>query len=180
MRVRRSKHSPKKGEGPESPAGNSAKAQARKFFARRNVGRNGKTAYRSEFADRAKLLCQKGATEHVLAIVFGVPPSTILEWRAVHEEFAAACEVDANVYTSRIEDSLAERAIGYDDIVEDVRLVRGRVARTQYLKHMPADVGAQIFWIKHRGIAGWGKSDPVDPKAAFERLYAWCMHPDRK
>lgn len=182
MATNRSKRSEKTSHGPESAGGNSASAkeQARKLFGGRKAGRNSKTAYLPEFAHRAKLFCQKGATTHQLAILFGVPPNIILQWQAFHDEFAAACKVPLEVYTNRIVDSVAERAIGYDETVDDVRLADGRIVKTRVRKHFPADVSAATFWNKLRPVAGSSKIDPNDPHVALQRLYDWAMHPDRR
>src|SRR5690554_3828581 len=46
--------------------------------------------YRAEFAERAKRLCELGATDSDLALIFDVNTSTIWRWQVEHDDFCNA------------------------------------------------------------------------------------------
>lgn len=166
----------KNGERPRSTLhkNDRAKFPAGKIVAGRDGGRKEYLEYRPEFAERAKLLCAKGATRVELAEHFDVPPIVILEWRAFHGDFDSACKVDPDVLVARVEESTFERAIGSTRMTEDVRAVRGELVKVRYLKHTPGDVDAQKFVLANRKPKKWSTRPslkPDDKDNAFGRLY---------
>lgn len=176
MPANRAKPTPKNSDQPQSASrkNNGTKLPAGKIFAGRNGGRRENVEYRPEFAERAKLLCAKGATKLDLADHFGVTPSTILEWRAFQEDFDIACKVDRSVLIARAEESLFERAIGGHGMVEDVRVVRGEIVKVRYRKYTPGDIDAQKFLLINRKPSEWSiRPDPkVDANGnPLARLY---------
>src|SRR5262249_35028914 len=69
--------------------------------------------YRAKFAEIAKAMCKRGATDAELAAEFGVTTWTIWHWQAKHPAFSKALKIGKSAYDDRVERSLAQRAIGY-------------------------------------------------------------------
>jgi hypothetical protein len=174
MPANRAKPTPKNSDQPQSASrkNNGAKLPAGKIFAGRNGGRKENAEYRPEFAERAKLLCAKGATKLDLADYFGVPLSTITEWRAFQEEFDIACKVDRDVLMARVEESLVESAIGGTRMTEDFRVVRGELVKVRYRKHTPGNIDAQKFLLTNRKPNEWSTHpEPKPTENPLARLY---------
>ena len=102
-------------------------------FAKGNKGGR-PTAYRPEFAERAKNLCQLGAIDVEIADFFGVTVQTIHNWRAAHQEFFEATRVGKEYADNRVERSFYQRACGYE------------YEERPGIKHVPGDVTAQMKW----------------------------------
>ena len=176
MRVPSSQRRFEKSKTPKSALRNDAdvKAQASKIFGGRNGSRNEKENYRPEFAERAKLLCAKGATTNDLADHFGVRPSTILEWRAFQEDFEIASRPVVKALIARVNEVLYESAIGSDRMTENVRVIRRNPVTVRYRKHTPGNVEAQKFLLTNLKPNEWSTHPEPKPKAEdspFARLY---------
>jgi hypothetical protein len=114
------------------------------------------TAYRPEFAERAKNLCQLGAVDVEIADFFGVTVQTIHNWRAAHQEFFEATRVGKEYADNRIERSFYQRAVGYEyDLVKTVRRNKNGLTVTETIKHVPGDVTAQMKWLCNRMPHKW-------------------------
>ena len=174
MRVPSSQRRFEKSKTPKSALRNDAdvKAQAGKIFGGRNGSRNEKENYRPEFAERAKLLCAKGATTNDLADHFGVSPSTILEWRAFHEDFEIASRPDTKALIARVNEILFESAIGSNRMTENVRVIRGNPVTVRYRKHTPGNVEAQKFLLTNLKPNEWSTHpEPEAKDNPLARLY---------
>jgi hypothetical protein len=113
------------------------------------------TKFKPEFTDQAKKLCKLGATDAEMASFFGVVVSTFHLWKLQQPGFAKALK-DAKVAADeRVVRSLYQRAIGYEHDDVDIRVVKGRVVKTQLRKHHPPDTTACIFWLKNRQSGEW-------------------------
>jgi hypothetical protein len=62
-------------------------------FAQGNTGGGRHPPYKPEYAERAKAMCDRGATLDELAEVFEVPPKTIRFWTISNSDFYEACKV---------------------------------------------------------------------------------------
>jgi hypothetical protein len=124
-------------------------------FAKGNKGGR-PTAYRPEFAERAKNLCQLGAVDVEIADFFGVTVQTIHNWRAAHQEFFEATRVGKEYADNRVERTFYQRAVGYEyDLVKTVRRNKNGLTVTETIKHVPGDVTAQMKWLCNRMPHKW-------------------------
>lgn len=111
--------------------------------------------YKPEFVDQARKLCRLGATDAELADFFGVTVSTVALWKVEHKEFSDALRLTKAIADKRVEMSLYRRAMGYECDETDIRVVEGKVVKTQIRRRYPPDTTACIFWLKNRNRKAW-------------------------
>lgn len=121
------------------------------------------TKYKPEFAEQAEKLCNvMAATDAELAAYFGCALSTLHVWKLQYPEFAAALAAGKGPANDRVAKSLYDRAMGYSVTETDVRVVQGKIVKTEVVKHYPPDVVAMIFWLKNRDSSKWSDKSEVD------------------
>lgn len=113
------------------------------------------SAFRPEFVEKARTLCQAGLTDLELADFFGVSSTTINNWKHQDGAFLATLKNAKDVSDERVERSLYHRAVGYSFETEEIFQYQGEVVRAKVRKHVPPDVTAQIFWLKNRRKDAW-------------------------
>ncbi len=113
------------------------------------------TRYKKEFAEQAYKLCQLGATDNQLADFFGVSEVTINTWKKKHSEFLKSIKNSKYDFDTKIEMSLAQRAMGFSH--PDVKVFNndGTPLVVPITKHYPPDTGACVFWLKNRKPNQW-------------------------
>ncbi len=115
------------------------------------------TAFRPEFADQARKLCELGAIDIDLADFFGVSVRAIARWQVEHAEFRDALKSNKAVADERVQRSLYQRATGYT--FDSVKIFLPKDSREPVLvpfrEHVPPDVTACIFWLKNRDRENW-------------------------
>jgi hypothetical protein len=93
-----------------------------------------------------------GATQADIADAFGVSTRTILLWCAKFPELRQALDAGNQVFDTRVERSLAERAIGgfvsWED--EEINPVTSEKVNLRKHKHYPADTGVAKLWLTNR------------------------------
>jgi hypothetical protein len=113
--------------------------------------------YRDEFVEQARKLCELGATDMEIADFFEVDVRTIYRWKHNHEEFCQALKLGKDVADERVERSLYQRAIGYEQ--EEVKIfMPGGADKPVYAPFrakIAPDTTAGIFWLKNRRGADW-------------------------
>lgn len=95
-----------------------------------------------------------GLIDEQISAALGVPARTLTYWRK-NEDFSAAVRAGKEIADSRVERSLYERAMGYSHLDTDIRVVRGEVVKTEFIKNYPPDTAACIFWLKNRRPDLW-------------------------
>ncbi len=115
------------------------------------------TLYKPEYAAQAGKLAQLGATDQELADFFYVHLATIHRWKHEHAEFCDALKVGKEVADSRVERSLYQRAIGYEQDEVKIFMPGGATepVYAPYRAKVAPDVTACIFWLKNRKSAEW-------------------------
>lgn len=93
------------------------------------------TKYSPEYVERARELCEAGATDVELAEEFDVSVSTLYNWRSRHPEFLEALKASKDVADQRVE-------------------------RTLYRRAVEGDTTSMIFWLKNRKSAEWRDRTP--------------------
>tara|TARA_R110000850_G_C9632617_1_gene432295 strand:- start:71 stop:490 length:420 start_codon:yes stop_codon:yes gene_type:complete len=113
------------------------------------------TSYKEEYNDLAFKYCLMGATDERLAEFFDVCVATINNWKREHPEFLASIKRGKHDADSEVVNSLFGRAKGYNYTeIKDEKSEQG-VKHTETLKHVHADTGAAIFWLKNRQPKQW-------------------------
>jgi hypothetical protein len=111
--------------------------------------------YRAEFAEKAKRLCELGATDADLALIFDVTTVTIWRWQAEYEEFCNALKVGKAACDDRVERSLYQRAVGYSYNSQKIFQDKGSPVIVPYVEHVPPDPGAAKLWLTNRRRGTW-------------------------
>ena len=113
------------------------------------------TKYKAEYCEQAHKLTLLGATDKQLADFFKVAESTLNLWKLEHEDFSESLKVGKAEADSRVEESLYQRAIGYNHPEEKVFNHQGEILTHQTTKHYPPDSTSMIFWLKNRKPDEW-------------------------
>lgn len=134
----------------------------------------------NEWATEENLLklgawARDGLTDKDMANNIGIAPSTFNEWKNKHPEFKDTLKKNKEVADIIIENALFKRATGYDTIEETIEYVnnegaRVEIKRTQKTKHIPADITAQIFWLKNRKGKVWREKKPEEDESKTEEM----------
>lgn len=119
--------------------------------------------YRDEFASQAEKLCALGATDIELADFFEVDVRTVYRWKHSHDAFCQALKTGKDIADERVERSLYQRAIGYEQ--DDVKIFMpanaAKPVYADYRAKIAPDTTAAIFWLKNRRGDHWREKQEV-------------------
>lgn len=113
------------------------------------------TKFKPEFVEQATKLAGLGATDREVADFFKVDERTLHRWKAENEEFCHALKIGKGPADDRVEQSLYRRAVGYEQDDIHFSSYEGVVTETPYVKIVPPDTTAMIFWLKNRRPEIW-------------------------
>lgn len=115
------------------------------------------TKYKPEFAKQVIALCEHGFTDQELADFFDVGISTLYRWKSERPEFRDAIKSAGEVADERVERSLYQKAIGYEQDAVKVFMPAGaeKPVYAPIRERVPADTAAAIFWLKNRRKEKW-------------------------
>lgn len=119
----------------------------------KKVGRP--TKYKPEYAKQAYKLCLLGATDKGIANYFEVDEATINRWKLEFPEFCESLKEGKEEADAIVASSLFHRATGYSHPDTDIKIYKGKVIKTELIKHYPPDSTAAIFWLKNRNPEKW-------------------------
>jgi hypothetical protein len=120
-----------------------------------NVG-GAPTKYDPEtFPQTARFLAQRGAILSEIADCFNVTTRTLSNWLNQHPKLRDAVDAGNEVFNTRVERALAERAIGFYADVEEVFVIDKKLEKKIVRKYYPPDVRACIFFLKNRQSDRW-------------------------
>lgn len=124
--------------------------------------------FKPEFVEQARKLAALGATDRDAADFFAVNEATLHRWKHTHADFCEALKVGKEAADQRVEQSLYRKAVGYtqDDI--HFSSYEGVVTETPYVKHIPPDTTACIFWLKNRRPEEWRDKQVVEHEGEVE------------
>lgn len=130
------------------------------------------SGYRAEYAKQAEKLCALGATDQELADFFEVDVRTIYRWKHDHAGFCQSLKAGKDVADERVERSLYQKAIGYEQ--DEVKIfmpagAEGPVYAPFRAKVAP-DTTAAIFWLKNRRSGAWRDKQEHEHSGAIEVL----------
>ena len=136
--------------------------------------------YEPGYVRQAEKLCELGATDKEIADFFEVDVRTIYRWKNENPEFCQSIKVGKDVADERVERSLYQRAIGYEQ--DEVKIFMPASAAepvyAPFTARIAPDTTAAIFWLKYRRAKEWrdkqeieNKHDISDPlKQLFEEI----------
>lgn len=131
------------------------------------------SAYKAEYAKQAEKLCLLGATDQEIADFFEVNVRTVYRWKGQYPGFCQALKAGKDQADERVERSLYQQAIGYEQ--DEVKIFMPAGAESpvyaEYRAKVAPNVTAAIFWLKNRRRNEWRDridhaSDPTDPMPA--------------
>ena len=137
------------------------------------MGAGRPTKYKPEYAKQAAKLCEAGFTDNELADFFEVDKATINRWKLTHPDFCASIKAGKSPADDRVERSLYQRAIGYEQ--EEVKIfMPANASEPVYAKFTAKyapDVTACIFWLKNRRPEQWrDKPEGMDEDTLSEAI----------
>ena len=148
----------------------SAKRTGKATAKRDPVGRP--TKYFPAFAQQARKLALLGFTDEKMANFFEVDVRTIYRWKAEHGEFCQALKAGKDDADAKVAASLYHSALGGGTVTEVKEEVdaEGKVVHRKTVKELPANVTAQIFWLKNRQPHQWRDKVVVEDETPPEKL----------
>lgn len=128
------------------------------------------TKYRPDFAPQAVKLCALGATDQEVADFFEVDVRTIYRWKHDHDEFCQSLKVGKETADERVERSLFQRAVGYEQDEVKIFMPANAAAPVYapYRAKIAPDTTAGIFWLKNRRPEQWRDKQDVEHSGGIE------------
>lgn len=113
--------------------------------------------YNEDYARQAEKLCLLGATDQELADFFEVDVRTIYRWKGDYPDFCHALKIAKEQADSRVERSLYQQAIGYEQDEVKIFMPAGaeKPVYAEFRAKVAPNVTAAIFWLKNRKSAEW-------------------------
>ena len=113
------------------------------------------TKYKPEFENQALVLAEKGFTDNEVAKVFGVCGDTIQNWKKQFPQFFESLKKGKEIADQKVVQSLYQKALGYSHPEIHISVDKGKVTKTNIIKHYAPDTTACIFWLKNRDKENW-------------------------
>lgn len=113
--------------------------------------------YRDEYAEQARKLAVLGATDQEIADFFEIDVRTVYRWKHDHEAFCQALKAGKEIADERVERSLYQKAIGYEQDEVKIFMPGGALepVYAPFRAKIAADTTAAIFWLKNRRSQEW-------------------------
>ena len=134
--------------------------------------------FKPEFVQQAETLCMLGATDQEMADFFKVEVRTFYRWKNEHADFCQSLKVGKEAADARVERSLFQRAIGYEQ--DEVKIFMpanaGAPVYAPFRAKIAPDTTAAIFWLKNRRPDLWrdrsvgDKDNPLHIKSSAQKM----------
>jgi hypothetical protein len=131
--------------------------------------------YKPELNEQAYRLSLLGLVDEELASFFEISVDTLNEWKKVHEGFSASIKSGKKDADGDVAKKLLERAMGYSHPDVDIRVIEGKIVKTDVIKHYPPDPTALIFWLKNRNPEKW--RDKKELEHSGEQVKTYTIKP---
>ena len=120
--------------------------------------------YRPAYAKQAHKLALLGFTDAKIANFFEVTEQTVNNWKHDHPEFFESLKSGKEDADARIAAALYHSALGGGTITEmrEELDAGGNAITKKTVKELPANVTAQIFWLKNRQPHAWREKVVVE------------------
>lgn len=130
------------------------------------------SVYQDAYAKQATKLAELGATDQELADFFEINVATVYRWKHDYPEFCEALKVGKEVADNRVERSLYQKAIGYEQ--DEVKIfMPGGASEPVYAPFrakIAPDTTAAIFWLKNRRSKEWRDKQEVEHSGGLRVL----------
>lgn len=113
------------------------------------------TKFRHEFSKQSRKLAKLGATETEIADFLEIDATTLMRWKADHPTFCRALTPGKAAADKRVEVSLYHRATGYSHPETHIAVVKGKIVKTELVRHYPPAEGAIKLWLTNRQPRKW-------------------------
>ncbi len=122
------------------------------------------SSFMPEFVTQAEKLCKLGATDQEIADFFEVDVRTVYRWKADNDEFCQALKAGKEIADERVERSLYQKAIGYEQDEVKIFMPGGATepVYAPFRAKIAPDTTAAIFWLKNRRAAQWREVKAVE------------------
>jgi len=138
------------------------------------------SSYDPDFARQAQKLSELGATDQEMADFFEVDVRTIYRWKHDYDEFCQSLKVGKEIADERVERSLYQKAIGYEQDEVKIFMPGGATepVYAPFRAKIAPDTTAAIFWLKNRRSGEWRDKQDVEHSGSIEttvspELAAW-------
>lgn len=118
--------------------------------------------YEPHFAEIAARVCDLGATDRDLCVIFRVEEPTINVWKLTYPDFAKALKLGKEIPDERVKRSFYNKAIGYSYTAEEIYIIEGEVVRVKVIKHVPPDARAAAIWLNNRQRKEWSAPQKLE------------------
>lgn len=132
------------------------------------AGPGRKSQWREEYAEQAFKYSLLGATDIQMADFFGVSNQTFNTWKKKHPALLDALTRGKAEANANVAHSLYKQALGYEVQEEVLKVVGGKVERFTVTKHIPAQPGPAIFFLKNRDKANWRDKQEIEHSGHIE------------
>ncbi len=115
------------------------------------------TDFKEAYIEGVRRIAELGATDVEIAAFYGVNVATIYRWKLMSEEFCEALKVSKKQADQRVERSLFQRAVGYEQDAVKIFMPAGaeEPVYAPYTEKVAPDTTAAIFWLKNRDPERW-------------------------
>ena len=111
--------------------------------------------------DLIERLCSFGLTDEQLMEAIGISSFALWEWKK-NKLFNKAYTTGKEYYDEKVVRALGERAVGYQCLEQDVKVVKGKITVTPVIKHYPPDTAAAKFWLTNRKNSEWRDKQDIE------------------
>lgn len=120
-------------------------------FHKHNTAGGRTPPYMPEYADRAKAMCERGATLDELADIFRVSSKTIRIWQISHKDFFEACQVTPGC-VERVKRNIFDIAMGQKVVMERIADSGNGRQITKVTTNLPANLAASKSFVPETAI----------------------------
>lgn len=130
--------------------------------------------YRAAYADQVRKLALLGLTDRGMANFFCISESTLNLWKKEHSDFSESLKSGKEDADARIAAAMYHSALGGGTVTElkEETDEDGKVVYRKTVKELPANVSAQIFWLKNRQPRLWREKIILEDETPPETLLA--------
>lgn len=113
--------------------------------------------YNPSYVTQVLEMAERGATDFEIADSLGVSVRTLYRWKAQHEDFRQSLKIAKDIADERVERSLYQRAVGYEQDAIKIFMPAGadKPVIAEYVEKIAPDTTAMIFWLKNRKSQEW-------------------------
>jgi len=116
--------------------------------------------------DQVEKLAGFGLTDQEIADILGICKATLNNYKN-NPKFLDSLKKGKDKADNYVIGSLFHRALGYTHPEVQLHSYKGKIIKTEVLKHYPPDTVAAIFWLKNRQPDKWRDKREVEGQINF-------------